>query len=282
MQRPSCDTVGIYIQVALLSETSITPVDLRYDVLHPKDASKAERPLVILHGLFGTKRNWQSLSKAFLRDIQRPVYTVDLRNHGSSPHAVPMNYDAMATDVIHFLQSHSLSNVSLLGHSMGGKVAMTVALSPFLPAGTIEHLIIADVAPSNAMLSSEFQGYIEAMSKIEKSRTILAPYEPDPMTRAFLLTNLDSTARPLKFQVPIDIIGASIADLGGFPYKPGERTWSGNTLFVKGSKSKYINKNNLPIAREFFPSMSLETLDASHWGTPNEFKQLVVDFVTRR
>ncbi|KAH9068398.1 alpha/beta-hydrolase, partial [Lactarius deliciosus] len=254
--------------------TSITPVDLRYDVLHPKDASKAERPLVILHGLFGTKRNWQSLSKAFLRDIQRPVYTVDLRNHGSSPHAVPMNYDAMATDIIHFLQSHSLSNVSLLGHSMGGKVAMTVALSPVLPTGTIEHLIIADVAPSNAMLSSEFQGYIEAMSKIEKSRVtsrkeaqdILAPYEPvsDPMTRAFLLTNLDSTVRPLKFQVPIDIIGASIPDLGGFPYKPGERTWNGNTLFVKGSKSKYINKNNLPIAREFFPNMSLETLDASH------------------
>ncbi|KAH9063836.1 alpha/beta-hydrolase [Lactarius vividus] len=269
--------------------TSITPVDLRYDVLNPKDTSKAESPLVILHGLFGMKRNWQSLSKAFLRDIQRPVYTVDLRNHGSSPHAVPMSYEAMATDVIHFLQSHSLSNVSLLGHSMGGKVAMTVALSPVLPAGTIEHLIIADVAPSNAMLSSEFQGYIEAMRQIEKSRVtsrkeaqdILAPYEPDPMTRAFLLTNLDSTTRPLKFQVPLDIIGASIPDLGSFPYKPGERTWNGNTLFVKGSKSKYINKNNLPIAREFFPGMSLETLDASHWGTPNEFKQLVVDFITR-
>jgi pimeloyl-ACP methyl ester carboxylesterase len=83
----------------------------------------------------GMKRNWQSLSKAMLHDLQRPIYTVvgttftvrsglfshlsqDLRNHGSSPHATPMNYEAMATDVIHFLQSHSLSNVSLLGHSM--------------------------------------------------------------------------------------------------------------------------------------------------------------------
>src|SRR6266404_4870869 len=170
---------------------------------------------------------------------------------------------------------------------------MAVALSPDLPAGAIEHLIVADIAPSNGWLSSEFQGYIEAMSKIEKSgvgsrqeaQDILAPYEPvslfchydsisfcrlcfcqDPMTRAFLLTNLDSTARPLKFQVPLDIIGGSITDLGGFPFKPGERTWNGNTLFVKGAKSKYINKNNIPIAREFFPSMSLETLDASHWG----------------
>jgi hypothetical protein len=80
------------------------------------------------------------------------------------------------------------------------------------------------------------------------------------------LTNLDSTTRPLKFQVPLDIIGASINDIAGFPYQPGERTWHGNTLFIKGAKSKYINRKNIPIAKEFFPTMSLETLDASHWG----------------
>ena len=140
------------------------------------------------------------------------------------------------------------------------------------------------------------------------------------MTRAFLLTNLDATVQPFKFQVPLDTIGSSIPDLGGFPHKPGERSWHGNTLFVKGAKSKYINKNNIPIAKEFFPRMSLETLDAGHWGTcrqtflegntlklfgrtsscgkvcfqftqtvpvltpifrPNEFKKLVIDFITR-
>jgi len=87
------------------------------------------------------------------------------------------------------------------------------------------------------------------------------------MTRAFLLTNLDTTVQPFKFQVSLDIIGSSIPDLGGFPYKPGERSWHGNTLFVKGAKSKYINKNNIPVVKEFFPRMSLETLDAGHWGT---------------
>ena len=87
------------------------------------------------------------------------------------------------------------------------------------------------------------------------------------MTRAFLLTNLDTTVQPFKFQVSLDIIASSIPDLGGFPYKPGERSWHGNTLFVKGAKSKYINKDNIPIAKEFFPGMSLETLDADHWGT---------------
>jgi hypothetical protein len=87
------------------------------------------------------------------------------------------------------------------------------------------------------------------------------------MTRAFLLTNLDTTVQPFKFQVALDIIGSSIPELGRFPYRPGERSWHGNTLFVKGAKSKYINKNNIPIAKEFFPGMSLETLDAGHWGT---------------
>lgn len=238
------------------------------------------------------KRNWLSLSKAFLRDLQRPVYALDLRNHGSSPHAEPMTYESMATDVLHFLRSNSLSKVSLLGHSMGGKVAMAVALSAELPADAIEHLIVEDIAPSNAALSTDFQSYVEAMKKIERSEVssrreaqdILAPYESDPITRAFLLTNLDTTAQPFKFRIPLDIIESSISDLGGFPYQPGECSWRGNTLFVKGAKSKYINKNNIPIAKEFFPSMSLETLDAGHWvhaERPNEFKKLVVDFITR-
>jgi len=169
---------------------------------------------------------------------------------------------------------------------------MAVALSPELPAHAIEHLIVADIAPSSASFSTEFQGYIDAMNKIEQSNVnsrreahdILLPYEPDPMTRAFLLTNLDTTVQPLKFQVSLDIIGSSIPDLGGFPYQAGERSWHGNTLFVKGAKSKYINKNNIPVAKEFFPRMSLETLDAGHWvhaEKPNEFKKLVVDFITR-
>ncbi|KAI0276875.1 alpha/beta-hydrolase [Russula brevipes] len=272
-----------------LFSTALAPIDLSYERFH---GPRTERPLVILHGLFGMKRNWLSLSKAFLRDLQRPVYALDLRNHGSSPHASPMNYEAMASDVLHFLRSHSLSNASLLGHSMGGKVAMAVALSKELPPDAIEHLIVADIAPSSAALSAEFQGYIEAMNKIEQSKVnsrreaqdILAPYEPDPATRAFLLTNLDTATQPFKFRLPLNIIGSSIPDLGGFPYEPGERSWHGNVLFVKGAKSKYINKNNLPIAKEFFPGMSLETLDSGHWihaEKPNEFKKLVLDFVTR-
>ncbi|EKM57806.1 uncharacterized protein PHACADRAFT_182246 [Phanerochaete carnosa HHB-10118-sp] len=254
------------------------PIDLEHDKFVPPSGNETDNALVILHGLFGMKRNWLSLAKAFLRDLDRPIYTLDLRNHGASPHAEPMTYLAMAEDVLEFCRKRSLRDVSLLGHSMGGKVAMSVALSPELPRELLAHLIIADMAPSKGALSSEFQGYVKAMKKIEDSHVttrqeaqkILAPYEPDAMTRAFLLTNLlpqahDHHHHPLKFRVPIDIIGKAIVEIGDFPYEPTERSWDGPTLFIKGQRSKYINNRNVPIAKQFFPNLALENLETGHW-----------------
>ncbi|KZV72628.1 alpha/beta-hydrolase [Peniophora sp. CONT] len=277
-------------QRCMSSSAAFRPVNLSYNVVDPPAGCEDNRPLVILHGLFGMKRNWLALSKAFARDLRRPVYSLDLRNHGESPHATPMNYDAMATDVLHFCEAHGLTNISLLGHSMGGKVAMTLALSPDLPKNTLRDLIVADIAPARADLSSEFQGYVKGMVEIEKAelssrqeaQEVLKPYEPDAMTRAFLLTNLDPHAHPVKFRVPLDIIGPAIKDIGWFPYAPGERVWEGKTLFIKGTKSKYINRHNIPLLSQFFPNMRMEELDASHWvhaERPNEFKALVSDFI---
>ncbi|GJE85563.1 alpha/beta-hydrolase [Phanerochaete sordida] len=271
------------------------PVELEYEKFIRPDGNETEKPLVILHGLLGMKRNWLSLAKAFCKDLERPIYTLDLRNHGSSPHAEPMTYLAMAEDVMNFCAQRSLRNITLLGHSMGGKVAMSVALSPHLPEELLAQLIVADMAPSKGALSPEHEGYIEGMMKIEQSQIttrkdaqkILADYEPDPMTRAFLLTNLlpqehDHHHHPLKFRVPLEILGRAIPTIGGFPYELGERTWEGPTLFIKGTRSKYINRHNIPIAHEFFPNMELKTLEAGHWvhaEKPNEFKQLVEDFI---
>ncbi|RDX57440.1 alpha/beta-hydrolase [Lentinus brumalis] len=291
LRLPSIRTSHLQAHAAF---TSISPVELHFDKVVPPDGNETEKPLVILHGLFGMKRNWGSLSKAFVKDLGRPVYALDLRNHGTSPHAQPHTYPAMAADVLHFCKVHKLSNVSLLGHSMGGKVAMTVALSPELPPELLSHLIVADIAPSRGPLSAEFQGYIDAMRKIEESNVktrqeadrVLQPYEQDPMTRAFLLMNLDhGTARhhqPLKFRIPIGLLGEAIPEIGGFPWAPGERTFEGPTLFIKGTKSKYINRHNIDTAKAFFPKMVLEELDAGHWvhsERPNEFKALVTNFI---
>ncbi|TFK45823.1 alpha/beta-hydrolase [Heliocybe sulcata] len=284
----SCASTGPGRRRVSSSAQHSTPVDLEYDAYG--SAREKSGALVILHGLFGSKRNWVSLAKAFEKDLRTPVYALDLRNHGSSPHAEPMTYAAMAEDVLNFCQKHSLSNISLLGHSMGGKVVMAVALHPSLPPMLLSHLVVADIAPSRARLSSEFEAYLRAMYRIETSQLqtkkeaqeILKEIEQDPMVRAFLLTNLASDTPPLRFRIPINILMGCIPEIGSFPYAPGERQWDGKTLFIKGTKSNYINKNNIPIAEQFFPNMELEHLDAGHWvhaERPNEFRKLVTDFV---
>ncbi|KAG6808777.1 hypothetical protein H0H93_016497, partial [Arthromyces matolae] len=145
--------------------TAPTPIDLSYDVYIPPSGNETGDALVILHGLFGSKRNFASLSKAFLRDLDRPVYTLDLRNHGSSKHATPMTYEAMAEDVRHFITRLKLNGVSLLGHSMGGKVAMTLALSPSPP--NLANLIVSDIAPTQSSLSPSFKVYLNSMARIQ-------------------------------------------------------------------------------------------------------------------
>ncbi|KAK2460132.1 hypothetical protein APHAL10511_007811 [Amanita phalloides] len=279
-------------------DKNIVPVDLDYTLGIPPDGNKTEKPLVILHGLFGSKRNWNSLTKAFVSDLKRPVYALDLRNHGTSPHVAPMTYEHMAADVSHFFAKHNLQDASLLGHSMGGKVAMAVALS-HASSNTdqrigLSNVIVADIAPVRAALSEDFVKYIQAMLKIEqtglKTRSeaanVLEDYEKDPDVRQFLLTNLvippAFSPDRLKFQIPVSLLNESISALGSFPYEPGECSWSGRTLVIKGSKSKYINRLNLPILQTFFPNARLEVLEAGHWvhaEKPHEFKKLVVNFV---
>ncbi|KAI5836088.1 alpha/beta-hydrolase [Schizophyllum commune Tattone D] len=267
-------------------------VELDYSKNVPPSGNETDKPLVILHGLFGSKRNWMSLSKAFAHELHRPVYALDLRNQGTSPHKEPMTYSAMAGDVLHFLRTHNLNNVSLLGHSMGGKVAMSVALDPELPEGLLENLIVEDIAPSKGALSPEFQGYIQGMKAVDaakvksrkEARDILSRWEKDPSVLQFLLTNLE--VPPLvehgHFKIPLHILEEYIDSLGDFPYDSAKRQYQGRTLFIKGSKSKYINKNNLPEAQKFFPNMELVELPTSHWvhaEKPNEFKKVVSHFI---
>ncbi|KAF8135137.1 alpha beta-hydrolase [Boletus edulis] len=273
--RYTVNVSGRSVQTRLAGRafSTVSSVELEYDAYIPPNGNKTERPLVILHGFFGSKRNWQSLSKAFARDLERPVYALDLRNHGSSPHVRPMTYTHMAADVLDFCHRLSLSNISLLGHSMGGKVAMTFALDPEMPTDILKDLIVSDIAPVHAKASAETE-----------ANEILEKYEKDPSVRAFLLTNLIASQSPFKFKVPIDILKEGRPEIESFRYVPGERAWSGHALFVKGSKSKFINRHNEPLMKDFFPESAIEELDTGHWihaEMPNEFKKLVVEFVKR-
>jgi pimeloyl-ACP methyl ester carboxylesterase len=115
-------------------------------------------------------------------------------------------------------------------------------------------------------------------------RKLIIPRQYLP-TRQFLLTNaMHAPDKTIKFRIPLDIISDSIPSIGDFPYQPGEVTWSGPTLFVKGEHSNYINRHNIPACKAFFPNMQLETLDAGHWvhaERPTEFVQMVERFIRK-
>lgn len=120
------------------------------------DVAKHTSGLVVCHGLYGSKQNWGSLAKGMANEFGVPVYTLDLRNHGSSPHADTMAYKDMAEDIARFFDDHNLSNMALVGHSMGGKAAMAMALDPALPEDRLTHLVVVDMSPAEGAISPEF------------------------------------------------------------------------------------------------------------------------------
>ncbi|KAF8298188.1 alpha/beta-hydrolase [Clavulina sp. PMI_390] len=265
-------------------------VELAFEKAEPKDGAGRGKPVVVLHGLFGQKQNWRSLSRAMAKSMHTNVYAVDLRNHGTSPHNPRMDYNTMAADVRHFFKTHGLEDVVLIGHSMGGKVAATLALDPSLPSNTLSSLVIADITPLRFGLSTDFAQYLDAMQEIERQgvkdqKGAMAIMEQRGLIQHFLLTNLGGPSpgsNVRKFRIPLDIHSDNLPNAGDFPYAPGEAKYEGRTMVVRGSKSKYVPDSKLDEFRSFFPNMRLETLDAGHWvhaERPNEFLGIVRDFV---
>ncbi|TVY25383.1 Abhydrolase domain-containing protein [Lachnellula hyalina] len=275
-------------------------ISLAYDLHEPSKPSNAPRAIIFMHGLFGSKKNNRGISKALARDLGRPVYAVDLRNHGDSPHNPNHDYMAMADDVAGFIEEHQLKNTTLIGHSMGAKTAMTLALKA---PDMIDNIVSVDNAPLDAALLSNFGKYIQGMKKIEEAGVtrqaeadkILQEYEEasTPISRGlslpirqFLLGNLyrPPGEKIQKFKVPLRILGSALDNLGDFPFKdPGAVRFEKPALFVRGTQSKYVPDEALPIIGQFFPRFVLADIDAGHWvisEKPEEFRQAVVEFLS--
>ncbi|KAF7544978.1 hypothetical protein G7Z17_g9545 [Cylindrodendrum hubeiense] len=214
------------------------------------------------------------------------------RNHGESPHDARHDYAAMAQDVADFIQDHGLTETTLIGHSMGAKTSMTLALrSPEL----VTDIVAVDNAPVDATLSRDFAEYIRSMKKIQDANisrqteadAILSEYEKSLPIRQFLLGNLHRPAgeKTQKFRIPLDIIGRSLDNLGDFPYKdPNEIRFEKPALFVRGTKSKYVPDELLPLIGQFFPRFRMVDIDAGHWlisEQPEAFRRAVVEFLQK-
>ncbi|KAG0348806.1 hypothetical protein BG004_004065 [Podila humilis] len=245
-----------------------------------------------MHGLFGSKQNWKALSKALATRLNTQVVTVDLRNHGESEHSKDHDYPHMASDVARFLHEQSLEKPIVIGHSMGGKVAMNLALKNQTP---LDRIVVVDMAPVKVKLSSDFAKYVVAMKEIQQANvqkqsdadSILKRCVPDLGVRQFLLTNLkrNASGEGYSFRVPIDTLGDSLEKLGRFDFIEGQDKYDGKTLFVRGGRSGYINERELGLINSFFPQARVETLDTGHWvhaEKPEEFLRLVTEFATEK
>jgi esterase len=241
-------------------------------------------PVAILHGLFGSGRNWASIAQRLA--ARHRVIAFDLRNHGASPRAGAMDYPAMAEDVRAAMAARGHRRFAVIGHSMGGKVAMTLALTE--PA-SVERLVVVDIAPTAA--PAPFLDYIRAMrtlnlAKITRRRDAddeLAAAIPDPATRAFLLQSLVFGDGAPRWQLNLAAIEAALPAIGGFPNFPSGAHCDGPTLFIAGGKSDLLPPDAEPAIRAFFPHAAIERIaDAGHWvhaEQPAAFLTLVEPFL---
>lgn len=232
-------------------------------------------PVVILHGLFGSSRNWRSVARALAP--QHRVLCVDLRNHGASPWADSMGYLEMAADVAALITRQRLHRPLLVGHSMGGKTAMALALQD--PAA-IGGLVVVDIAP--VAYGDRMTPYVQAMAGLdlaaltsravaqsrlaERLADLLAGRLADPGVVGFLLQNLVSQNDHFDWRLNLAAIGLAVPALSGFPAELQGRRYGGPAMLIHGTRSDYVTPADAAVFVACFPLARLMPIDgAGHW-----------------
>jgi pimeloyl-ACP methyl ester carboxylesterase len=248
------------------------------------DEFGAGPPVAILHGLFGSGRNWRSVAQHLA--ARHRVVTFDLRNHGASPWADGMSYGEMVEDLRASLRARGIERAALLGHSMGGKVAMLMAL---LHPGEVDRLVVVDIAP--AANPPTLLAYVRAMRAVDLSGVRrrseadlqLAEAVPDPAERAFLLQNLVIGENVAQWRLNLQAIERGYSEIVDFLDLPAGTVYPGPALFVSGTRSNYIRPEHEPLIRHLFPQARIARIEgAGHWvhaEQPQAFLQAVAPFL---
>lgn len=247
----------------------------------PRDAEDAS-PLVIVHGLFGSGRNWGAIAKRLAH--KREVITVDQRNHGASPWADSHSYGDMAADLYELVDAIG-GPVDMLGHSMGGKAAMRLALSK---PETINRLIVADMAP--VAYKHDQNQYVDAMKTLDltglslrsEADKRLAHLVDDPQLRAFFLQSLDLQSSHPRWLLNLDVLEREMPKIIGWSEVQG--AFDHASLFISGSNSSYVLPEYLKKIRQLFPKAAFAKINgAGHWlhaEKPREFIETVELFLS--
>ena len=244
------------------------------------------KPLVIIHGFLGMSDNWKTLGTRYA-ESGLEVHMIDLRNHGRSFHSDLFNYNVMAEDIKLYCESKNLSKISLIGHSMGGKVAMLLATTyPEL----VSKLIVADIGPK--YYPPHHQTILAGLNAIDFTKNPsrsqveeeLSKYIRDFGTRQFLLKSLYwKTPEQLAFRFNLNVFNKKIETIG--TALPFENIFSKPTLFLRGDKSDYITDADFETILHHFPSSRIETVkNAGHWlhaENPVDFYDFVIHFLKK-
>ncbi len=242
------------------------------------------KPIIILHGVFGSSDNWYSISKN-IAEKGFAVYALDARNHGQSPRSEDFSYEWMAEDLHEFIQDHQLHDAIIIGHSMGGKTVMHFAMK--YPA-LFSKLVVVDIAPK--FYPAHHSHIIQGLAAIEldnlqnrnAAETTLALYVANPAERQFLLKNLyRNESGKFDWRINLPVLSREIYQIGGdfTDTKIVEKP----VLFIRGSESGYIFDEDIPAIQEIFPLAKVLTIEgAGHWvqaEKPDDFIQAVLQFV---
>lgn len=242
------------------------------------------KPFIILHGFLGMGDNWKTLGTKFSEDGYQ-VHLPDQRNHGRSPHTNGMRYDLMAGDVVEYCSQNGLKNIILLGHSMGGKVAMQVAgENPDL----VEKLIVVDISPR--YYSPHHQQILDGLTALDNetitsrsdAEDFLSRFIKDQGTRLFLLKNLHrKNSEKLSLRLNLPVLKDNVEEVGRA--LPSGIRYDKETLFIKGGKSQYITADDEPLIQLHFPKARIEEIPgAGHWvhaEKMKDFYKVVKDFL---
>ena len=224
------------------------------------------KPLIILHGLFGMLDNWQALAKEFACFFE--THIIDLRNHGRSFHANQHNYELMSEDLLSYLNAYNLDEVSLIGHSMGGKVAMTFAC---MYPERVEKLVVVDIAPK--YYPPHHQEILSGLNAVEQAKIksrkeadqILSQYFSESAMRQFLLKNLYwRSSKELTFKFNLKVLSDQIENVGQALHT--DALFDRPALFIVGQSSNYIKETDVELIESHFPDFEIvEIPNSGHW-----------------
>lgn len=242
------------------------------------------KPLLILHGFMGMADNWKTLGTQYASDGFQ-VHLIDLRNHGRSFHSTIFNYEVMVQDILDYCTHYQLENINLIGHSMGGKVAMLFAVT--YPEKTSK-LIVADIGPK--FYPQHHQEILAGLNAVDFSKKptrgeveeILTPYIKDYGTRQFLMKNLYwKEPGQLAFRFNLEVFNGNIEQIGAA--LPATAVFNKPTLFLRGANSNYILDTDFETLRHHFPDSETITIaNAGHWlhaENPKDFYQSTIMFL---